>query len=352
MNNFTVQGQATSATQYGVVPRASSDPANTGLSGIDRVGGFWIDQNSNDPTSTITGATDLIKASNSSGLCEQCHGSDRNGTWTAAELGTLDQVTSEGLWVSGYNGHANVVLGGAGGESGSAPTAGGAEIRGRNIMNRTLRGTATVTGFSSTVNKVLVDMGLATQTSSGYSYRSSSSGGSTGYLWYPRTGNTTELGTTANRPYAYRYYAWNATSYSTSTRNFGIAAGTSVLYVTNEPELATETAHDAQLNYHTFTCSKCHNPHASRLPKLMITNCLDTNHNTWEDKSTFTGTALTGAYAGLRHSQWASAQNCHRLDARAVHSTGQVTTLGPGWNKATPWEEDTTPNATLTSDLP
>jgi hypothetical protein len=30
---------------------------------------------------------------------------------------------------------------------------------------------------------------------------------------------------------------------------------------------------------HSFPCSKCHTPHSSRLPRLMITNCLDYNHN-------------------------------------------------------------------------
>ncbi|WP_246559330.1 CxxxxCH/CxxCH domain c-type cytochrome [Citrifermentans pelophilum] len=29
---------------------------------------------------------------------------------------------------------------------------------------------------------------------------------------------------------------------------------------------------------HTFTCSKCHAPHTSELPRLMVTNCLDFNH--------------------------------------------------------------------------
>jgi hypothetical protein len=75
----------------------------------------------------------------------------------------------------------------------------------------------------------------------------------------------------------------------------------------------------------------------------MITNCLDTNHNTWEDKNTFTqNSAIPAPWAGLRHSNWASAQNCHRLDSRAVNSG--TTTVGTGWNKATPWIEDTNPN--------
>ena len=29
---------------------------------------------------------------------------------------------------------------------------------------------------------------------------------------------------------------------------------------------------------HAFTCSKCHTPHNYRLPRLMVTNCLDANH--------------------------------------------------------------------------
>ena len=29
---------------------------------------------------------------------------------------------------------------------------------------------------------------------------------------------------------------------------------------------------------HSFTCSKCHAPHSARLPRLMVTNCLDAKH--------------------------------------------------------------------------
>src|SRR6185369_15526729 len=29
---------------------------------------------------------------------------------------------------------------------------------------------------------------------------------------------------------------------------------------------------------HAYTCSKCHTPHVSRLPRLMVTNCLDVRH--------------------------------------------------------------------------
>ena len=61
----------------------------------------------------------------------------------------------------------------------------------------------------------------------------------------------------ADRPYGFDFYDWGAT----------------VDAVTTDP------------SYHNFSCSKCHNPHASRLPRLMISNCLDTNHNTWDTKA-------------------------------------------------------------------
>ena len=59
-----------------------------------------------------------------------------------------------------------------------------------------------------------------------------------------------------------------STETTTTTNNWGTG-------FTN----ATSTTTDNQ--YHKFSCSKCHNPHASRLPKLMITNCLDTKHNSY-----------------------------------------------------------------------
>ena len=88
--------------------------------------------------------------------------------------------------------------------------------------------------------------------------------------------------------------------------------------------------------YHQFSCSKCHNPHASRLPKLMITNCLDIRHNTWDDaksssQTKFTASELDDVDRNQRAAYYASAQNCHRFDpARTGTERG-------GWNKVTPW---------------
>jgi predicted CxxxxCH...CXXCH cytochrome family protein len=86
-------------------------------------------------------------------------------------------------------------------------------------------------------------------------------------------------------------------------------------------------------NFHSFSCSKCHNPHASRLPKLMITNCLDTSQNSWA--GAFTGDAKWGnnnyssqTYGTNELSKASTAQNCHR------YISGQETS---GWNSVTPW---------------
>ena len=84
--------------------------------------------------------------------------------------------------------------------------------------------------------------------------------------------------------------------------------------------------------FHQFSCSKCHNPHASRLPKLMITNCLDTKNNTWDDTLTVPAGAST-ENAGVGYSNASSAQNCHRLADPAFSGKSG----GNGWNTATPW---------------
>jgi len=110
--------------------------------------------------------------------------------------------------------------------------------------------------------------------------------------------------------------------------------------------VSQEVASAVDTGYHAFSCSKCHNPHASRLPKLMITNCLDTNHNTW-DNSRVTpagGTAnlqgsstLSADNGAVSLSNVTSAQNCHRYkDRQYTNSTGN------GWNKVTPWHENGT----------
>ena len=124
------------------------------------------------------------------------------------------------------------------------------------------------------------------------------------------------------RPYGARHYQWGAVV----------------------DETTTET------QFHQFSCSKCHNPHASRLPRLMITNCLDTSHNTWDDPRSgmnavdVTNTNRRGVTLMVSTSPdnwdrtWSnttSAQNCHRLAGDNLGTTAPG--FGSGWNNVTPW---------------
>jgi hypothetical protein len=102
-----------------------------------------------------------------------------------------------------------------------------------------------------------------------------------------------------------------------------------------------------QDNFHNFPCSKCHNPHASRLPRLMITNCLDVARNTWDidyNPSLWIPTAppavkndpdveLGHGYLATELAYASTAHNCHRY-ANDGNAEGG---LEPGWNSVTPW---------------
>ena len=106
----------------------------------------------------------------------------------------------------------------------------------------------------------------------------------------------------------------------------------------------------ADLTYHRFSCSKCHNPHASRLPRLMITNCLDISHNKWDNQSVsnsrwsnwenqgvmpYSGNDISGDPVNRQLSYATSAQNCHRyVDVNGDGNPDEV-----GWNRVTPWSE-------------
>lgn len=41
---------------------------------------------------------------------------------------------------------------------------------------------------------------------------------------------------------------------------------------------ATASGGNANNKVHAFTCSKCHTPHNAKLPRLLVTNCLDVKH--------------------------------------------------------------------------
>lgn len=118
--------------------------------------------------------------------------------------------------------------------------------------------------------------------------------------------------------------------------------------------VATLTGNAVDANFHQFPCAKCHNPHASRLPKLMITNCLDVQKNAWDDTLDTTtwgpssGISVgTVRYTATQLGYSSTSGNCHRyvMSTDTNADDGQVTspsnrsgvTQGGGWNKVTPW---------------
>jgi cytochrome c5 len=274
---------------WGSVPRADA--------GMRYLGGFYIDQNNAVPMSTTatssgtaaTNPTNGWTLASSAGLCTLCHGTNVDG---------MDQKTGEALWV-GTNGNSNAVIGG----SGSARV---------NIYDA--RGGSTGNNPYAHYSGWTTDPGRSNQ-----GFRGNATGTMAGYN-LPHVGTAGTPGSGTTRPYKYRTITG------------------SIEALTPAVQVAGQTA--AQTQYHKFSCSKCHNPHASRLPKLMITNCLDTKHNTWDNQYQ---TVNTTNNVNVTLSNFTSAQNCHRLtgddpddtrDARGHNGTGYS---GAGWNKVTPW---------------
>jgi hypothetical protein len=247
-----------------------------GGTGYVELGGYQIDQNNGNPTTGWTLAS-------SAGLCTLCHGTNVD---TMNHFGTASTD-----WV-GTNGHSNAVIGGTGSNA-------------ANIFSHTDRngGTNPTYGTADGVsagNPAMAYKQHTNTSSRGYGWRNNTGDNGDGFDINPRT--------TAR--YGYAVYSWGAT---------------------------ISAADPIDNLYHKFSCSKCHNPHASRLPRLMITNCLDTRHNTWDDgQPTISGTngdnVAPSAYNnGKRFSQVTSAQNCHRVGDSSVSGTGA------GWNNVTPW---------------
>jgi len=115
--------------------------------------------------------------------------------------------------------------------------------------------------------------------------------------------------------------------------------------------------------YHQFTCSKCHSPHAGRLPRLMRTNCLDNGSdasnfkeaNTDYDQRYWMQGLPTGSHTpngnianDIRKPRADSnapyndgqdslrpGPNLMNLEAPNCHSTAGSTS--GGWNRLTPW---------------
>ena len=331
-NPYKEDGAPTGAWNYytrtdwfGGVPRGwynGTPPGNTA-----RLGGWQIDQNNNSPTVSggYTGVT--WTTANSAGLCLLCHTADANENY--------DQTTGENLWVGA--GHSNAVIGGTGTQK-------------YNIYSPTTRNE----GTSWTNPKMGYQMnatGGANGSDRMYGLRNYA--GNSGW-----TDNyTTTVNQVDNNVGVFPYAAVGAT---TTQVRYAYRAGRTSNYTSVwGVDQSTTTA---QTKYHNFSCSKCHNPHASRLPKLMITNCLDVSHNTWDDNFSVdvdwtsggangavtnwstVGIFPTGTESAGNNKEFAyakSAQNCHRFidnNGNGTITTGDTGGDEPGWNKVTPWK--------------
>ena len=294
-NPYSEDGPPVAGTTYLNTARFGAVPR--GMTTYRQVGGYFIDQNNaipGTPTTTANGTLDDYPTAgwtqeSSAGLCILCHGKD---------VDNMDQKTGESLWL-GTNGHSNSAIGGTFTnavnifDSGTGTAGQYAPYSGRPTP-------VTGTSKSTQVPDMAYQAQAGAATTTAYGYRSSDSAG----------GSYTPQTTTR---YNHVSYDWGAT----------IDAGSN------------------DLMYHQFSCSKCHNPHASRLPKLLITNCLDIQHNTWDDNKTtqtlFTSATLAGVdrYAGGNTTAYfASAQNCHRYNNKRKDA-GQ--TNAGGWNKVSTW---------------
>jgi hypothetical protein len=239
------------------------------------MGGYWIDQNSGNPTSGWTLAS-------SAGLCTLCHGTNVN---------TLNQFgTAANAWV-GSNGHSNAVIGGTGSLAANI-----FDLRGGNTSN---------------------------STNPAMAFQGANRPGDERSLGFRNENNPPDIGSAGWQP------ALNPTGEVRSYQNYEWAA--------------TVNASTIDPLYHKFSCSKCHNPHASRLPRLMITNCLDTKHNSWDNNYQLASAPQAGSNNIDRSiSNWTSAQNCHRLGGNDPSDGRDTAGTGSGWNRVTPWTTEGT----------
>ncbi|MDT8442094.1 MAG: CxxxxCH/CxxCH domain-containing protein [Desulfuromonadales bacterium] len=298
-NPYLEDGAPVSSITYaGVVPFGNVPRAQASQ---NQLGGYQIDQNNNNPTASGgSGTGGAWTVADSAGLCWLCHNKNRAGTNVTVDtldwFGTNDWATNGSGQI---NGHSNAVVGGTGSNR-------------VNIFRSSWRAPS----MGLTTDGTRPDMGYANHgTGVGYGYRAIDARGFIGHTPGTNAGN--------DRPYGGSLYNWGATVDDATT----------------------------DVLYHKFSCSKCHNPHASRLPRLMVTNCLDTKHNTWDNvrtgitaltvsSSNDNGVTLNATSApdswGRTWSNVQSAQNCHRLADPAVNPTN-TTNYGKGWNNVTPW---------------
>ena len=263
-------------------------------------GGYFIDQNSGWPTKK--GDDTYLDESETAGICTLCHGSDVDN------LDYYDNATAATkLWRTGQvNGHANSTVGGTGRTDANA----------RNIFD----------GISG--NNGVTDRTIA-------SYMSSQDGINNGnygedFTALPFWGDTMRSGhgngpaqPASNSPP--KVTGWYGGTIGSTTRS----AGDYSRWYSNNNTLTTTDSigldgSPGSTRAHSFTCSKCHSPHASDLPALLITNCLDLKTADWAEtdpSGRVLGPTATGSGAVTNRT------TCHEKG---------TTTRDSGWNYLAP----------------
>lgn len=234
-------------------------------------GGYFIDANSNRPTAQ----PDWDSLEETAGLCTLCHGSDVN---------TMDYYTGSTMWRTGMvNGHANSTLGGDGAGHSNA----------RNIFDarrgQTSKGMAHQSGVAQGNEWGKNTLKGGPYESSGMSKAFDTSNPTlrvTG--WYGGTPGDDP----ADKPAEYSIWYNSNTNPAVATNTAGIG---------------TDGSDSGRA--HSFTCSKCHSPHATGLPALLITNCLDVTVSNWSRGSA----NPTISQANTCHSKTSTTTGWHKL---------------------------------------
>ena len=223
------------------------------------------------------------------------------------------------------NGHANAVLGGTGNTSALSS----------DIYNERLRNSAWRIGSaqSGSGRPSMVYQNMRKANTNAYGFRihnSIGAGANRGWSFSPRQDQVP----IASRTKMYNSYNWGSGAYTAAGQ---VTNGLLAVFVNSSPDFK-------QNKYHQFPCSKCHMPHASRLPRLMLTNCLDVTHTTWSRRHAVLADSgdvhdqplrrpAERAEPGRPWPETTASNNCHRVGA----AFGRSGYMGNGWNRVTPW---------------
>jgi predicted CxxxxCH...CXXCH cytochrome family protein len=151
------------------------------------------------------------------------------------------------------------------------------------------------------------------------------------------SGTTSDVVNSTNNPYMHGYSASGTRTCMAYVTGYSSGWDSHWNYNWQGFPRTTNDMAAASTAVHQFPCSKCHTPHASDLPKLMTTNCIDVGTSTTTRKLHGTQAAwlypsYTGVIPGIGGSTTNAAvtTTCHN-----VIKTN--TTTGGGWNKVTGW---------------